>query len=172
MERRRPSKTIDDTDQGVPLRNIPGRKIAPPTRAGQSHHGQPPEATDRDGATHLLRASCATTDLHHTDPTGGPGGARKEERPSGKVGLTSPFPVQNRQRTWTRRPSQHMENISASDKGEGATRLQNSMQRERTSSQMQSAAGHSRSGSPPPRTPLPHRRPGLRQQHSQYLHVP
>ena len=91
MEMGRPSKAIDDMAQGVPLRNMPGRKIARPAQAGRSHHGQSPEATDRDGATHPLRDSCAITDLYHIEPTGGPGGSRQEKRPSRKMGLTSPL---------------------------------------------------------------------------------
>ena len=105
MEMGRPSEAIDDMDQGVPLRSMPGRKITPPDQAGRSHHSQPTEATDRDGTTHPVRYSCAITDLYNTDPTGSPGGASKEERPSIKVGLTSPLPVQTRKRTRSRRPS-------------------------------------------------------------------
>ena len=104
-----------------------GVKSPPPARSGRSHHSQPLEDTDRDGDTHLLRASYAFTDLYNTDPTGSPGGARKEERPSEKVGLTSPLPVYTRERTRSRRPSRHMENIGASDKREGAARLRNCM---------------------------------------------
>ena len=105
MEMVRPSKAIDDMAQGVPLRSMPGRKLTPPARSGRSHHSQPLEDTDRDGDTHLLRASYAFTDLYNTDPTGSPGGASKEERPSVKVGLTSPLPVQTHKRTRFRRPS-------------------------------------------------------------------
>ena len=101
MEMGHPSKATDDMAQGVPLCNMPRSKIPPPARAGRSHHGQPPEAPDRDGAAHPLRASRATTDIHHSEPTGGPGSAHQEKRPGGKVGPTSPFYVRNCQRTGT-----------------------------------------------------------------------
>ena len=99
MEMVRPTRDTDDMDQGVPLYNMPRSDIPPPARAVRSHHIQPQESPDTDGAAHPCRDSRTTTDVTHSEPTVGPGRARQEKIPGRKVGPTSPFPVQTCLRT-------------------------------------------------------------------------
>ena len=157
--------------QVVPIRRMPGSNITTPARDRRSHHCDQTRAAKSNGPTHPLKPICAGANVHYKNPTGITSGAGKEERTGIKVGPTSHLPVQAIRRTGSRRPSGNMEDIGTSVKRKGSARLRNGMQRERTSSQMQSAASDTRSSIPTIGTPLSHRIPRLCQRHSKHLHV-
>ena len=144
-------------DQGVPVLDVPMRKIPPSPRYFRPHHSQPPNPAKAAVTSHPRRACHTNLELYCAPSTTSlPGSACQEENPCRALGPAGRVTVQAHISSGSRRSPRNLADPSPPQKREGTTRLLDSVQGELNIAKMQGPPFHTCVGSPTTRTPLIH----------------